>query len=96
METDSYHRVIIGENGVSADYRVSCKKIPLTYYSKWCLQIFSAVLYLVIFIFAGNDDLYKSLDEFEFQARLTDWFASDLVFKPLVAFQIERPGMKIC
>ena len=33
---------------------------------KWCLHLFSAVFHLILFILAGNDDMHKSSDEFEF------------------------------
>ena len=32
---------------------------------KRCLHFFSAVLDLILFILAGNDNIHKSLDEFE-------------------------------
>ena len=42
------------------------KKSPYTYIGgKWCCHFFSAILYQILFILAGNDDIYKSLDEFE-------------------------------
>ena len=33
---------------------------------KRCLHFFSAVYDLILMIFAGNEDMHKSLDEFEF------------------------------
>ena len=32
---------------------------------KMCLHFFSAVLNLILFILAGNDNIHESLDEFE-------------------------------
>ena len=32
---------------------------------KGCLHFFSAVLNLILFILAGNDNIHESLDEFE-------------------------------
>ena len=32
---------------------------------KQCLHFFSAVLDLILFILAGNDNIHESLDEFE-------------------------------
>ena len=32
---------------------------------KRCLDFYSAVLDLILFILAGNDNIHKSLDEFE-------------------------------
>ena len=32
---------------------------------KQCLHFFSTVLDLILFILAGNDNIHKSLDEFE-------------------------------
>ena len=32
---------------------------------KQCIHFFSAVLYLILFILAGNDNIHESLDEFE-------------------------------
>ena len=42
------------------------KKIPIDLYlGKCCCLFFSAILYQILFILAGNDDIYKSFDEFE-------------------------------
>ena len=42
------------------------KKIPYTYNGgKRCHHIFSAIFDWILFIFAGNEDMYKSLNEFE-------------------------------
>ena len=42
------------------------KKIPIDFlWVKWCCHFFSAVLDRLHFILAGNDDIHKSLDEFE-------------------------------
>ena len=41
-------------------------KIPIDlHWEKRCCHVFSAVLDQILFILAGNDDIYKSLDEFE-------------------------------
>ena len=38
---------------------------------KWCCHFFTAVLYLILFILAGNDDMHESSEEFKFgQIRL--------------------------
>ena len=40
---------------------------------KRCLHFFSAVFHPILFIFAGNDKMHESSDEFEFRpARTTD------------------------
>ena len=31
---------------------------------KWCCHFFSAVLYPILFILAGNDDMHESSEEF--------------------------------
>ena len=41
------------------------KKSPWAYNGKNDLHFFSAVLYLILFILAGNDSIHESLDEFE-------------------------------
>ena len=42
------------------------EKIPIDlYWGKRCCHFFSATLKQILFILAGNDDIYKSLDEFE-------------------------------
>ena len=35
-------------------------------WERWCLHFFSAVYGPILFILAGNEDMHKSLDEFEF------------------------------
>ena len=37
-------------------------------------QISSAIFHLILFILAGNDDMHKSLDEFEIQPGPTTGF----------------------
>ena len=37
---------------------------------KWCLHLFSVVFYFILFILAGNKDMHKISDEFEFRP---DW-----------------------
>ena len=49
---------------------VSCplalEKIPIDFYwEKQCCHFFSAVFDQILFILACNDDIHKSLDEFE-------------------------------
>ena len=42
------------------------KKIPIDLnWEKWCCNFFSAILDQILFILEGNDDIHKSLDEFE-------------------------------
>ena len=42
------------------------KKIPIDILGEnWCCSFFSATLNQIIFILAGNNDIYKSLDELE-------------------------------
>ena len=41
---------------------------------KRCLHFFSAVLDLIIFILAGDDNIHKSLDEFEILLDRTTGF----------------------
>ena len=41
---------------------------------KQCLHFFSAVLDLILFILAGNDNIYESLDEFEIRLDLNTGF----------------------
>ena len=41
---------------------------------KGCLHFFSAVLDRILFILAGNDNIHKSLDEFEIQPDSTTGF----------------------
>ena len=38
---------------------------------KRCCQFFSAVFYRILFILAVNDDIHKSLDEFEIRSDPT-------------------------
>ena len=38
---------------------------------KRCHHIFSAIFDLIFFIFADNDDMYRSLNEFEIQPDAT-------------------------
>ena len=41
---------------------------------KRCLYFFSTVLDRILFILAGNDNIYESLDEFEIRLHLTTDF----------------------
>ena len=59
----------------TADCGVSCplasEKSPWTCDGeKWCCHFLSAILDQILFILAGNDDIHKSLDEFEIRP---DW-----------------------
>ena len=40
-------------------------------WERWCPHFFSAVYGRILLILAGNEDMYKSLDEFEFRPDLT-------------------------
>ena len=42
------------------------------YWEIRCCHFFPAVLDQILFILAGNDDIHKSLDEFEIQPDSTD------------------------
>ena len=51
------------------------KKIPLTYNGgKRCHHIFSAIFDWILFIFADNEDMHKSLNEFEIRQDATTGF----------------------
>ena len=41
---------------------------------KRCLHFFSAVLYQILFMLAGNDNIHESLDEFEIRLDPTTGF----------------------
>ena len=42
-------------------------------WGKWCLHLFLVAFDLILFIFAGNEDMHKISDEFEFRPdRTTD------------------------
>ena len=41
-------------------------------WGKWCLHLFSVAFDWILFILAGNEDMHKILDKFEFQP---DWTA---------------------
>ena len=44
------------------------QKTPIDlYWGKWCLHLFSVAFDLILFILAGNEDMHKIWDEFEFQ-----------------------------
>ena len=52
-----------------------CEKVPIGLkWEKQCLHFFSAVLDRILFIFAGNDYIHESLDEFEIWPDLTTGF----------------------
>ena len=60
---------------LTTDYRVSCpwasEKIPIDLYWENSHQVFSAVFDRILFILAGNEDIHKSLYEFEFRTDPT-------------------------
>ena len=43
-------------------------------WGKRCHHIFSAIFDQILFIFAGNEDMYKSLNEFEIRPDATTGF----------------------
>ena len=47
---------------------------------KQCLHFFSAVLDLILFILAGNDNMHESLDGFEICLDLTTGFHGNIIF----------------
>ena len=50
-------------------------KNPIDLYrGKRCHHIFSAIFDWILFIFAGNEDMYKSLNEFEIRPDATTGF----------------------
>ena len=54
------------------------KKNPLTYNGKNDVITFSTLfLNRILFIFAGNEDMHKSLDEFEIRPDATPGFHSN-------------------
>ena len=46
---------------------------------KQCLHFFSVIFYLILFILAGNQDMHKISDKFEF---LPDWTTDYGVIRP--------------
>ena len=54
------------------------RKPPLTYKSgKWCLQLFLVAFGSILFVLAGNEDMHKISDKFEFRPdRTTDYGVS--------------------
>ena len=63
----------------TTDYGVNCpwayEKYPIDL--KWvkrCHHIFSAIFIWILFIFAGNEGMHKSLDEFEIRSDATTGF----------------------
>ena len=50
------------------------KKIPRLIMGKRYHHIFSAIFNRILFIFAGNEDTHKSLDEFEIRPDATTGF----------------------
>ena len=54
------------------------RKPPLTYNGgKWCLHLFSVVFDPILFILAGNEDMHKILEEFEFRPLTTELAAPE-------------------
>ena len=45
---------------------------------KQCIHFFSAVLDLILFILAGNDNIYESLDGFEICLDMTFGFLGNI------------------
>ena len=45
---------------------------------KQCIHFFSAVLDLILFILAGNDNIHESLDEFEICLDMTTDFHGNI------------------
>ena len=43
-------------------------------WGKRCHHIFSAIFDWILFIFAGNEDMHKSLNEFEIRSDVTTGF----------------------
>ena len=51
------------------------KKIPWTYnWEKGCHHIFSAIFDWILFIFAGNEDMHKSWNDYEIWLDVTTGF----------------------
>ena len=50
------------------------KKSHRLKWGKRCHHIFSAIFDWILFIFAGNEDMYKSLNEFEIRIDATTGF----------------------
>ena len=85
MATDSFHRVIMGKTvsplflGSFACMKFShiptaerVKKIPIgLQWEKRCLHLFLAIYDPIPMKLAGNEDMHKSLDDFEFGQDLT-------------------------
>ena len=48
--------------------KLRCQKASFDlYWGKWCLHLFSVVFDPILFVLAGNEDMHKILDEFEFR-----------------------------
>ena len=45
---------------------------------KQCIHFFSAVLNLILFILAGNDNIHESLDELEIRLDLNTGFHGNI------------------
>ena len=54
------------------------KKSPYAYNEKTMSPLFSAVLDLILFILAGNDNIHESLDGFEICLNLTTGFHGNI------------------
>ena len=54
------------------------QKVPIDLlWGKWCLHLFSVAIDPILFVFAGNEDMHKISDEFEFRPdRTTDYGVS--------------------
>ena len=66
---------LIGSPTVELAALERLKKSP---WEKQCLHFFSAVLDRILFIFAGNDNIHKSLDEFEIRPDSTTGFHGNI------------------
>ena len=76
-----YILCVASRGGGSGRGRGAGNKKPLLSYNggKWCLHLFSVVFDPIHFILAGNEDMHKISDEFEFRPdRPTDYGVSCL------------------
>ena len=57
---------------------------------KQCIHFFSAVLDLILFILAGNDNIHESLDGFEIYLDMTTGFHGDIYGLKIDDFTFSR------
>ena len=57
---------------------------------KWCLHASSFIFDLILFILAGNEDIHKISDKFEFRPDQTTVLASSFIFDRIII----RTGIK--